>query len=295
LPRQTGRAGREGQDPTHMRTTGHVVVVRCLAVVAFVATASGAAAQTDFSGEWAPVRNQDNSENPMIGDWVGIPLNEAGLARAEAWDASIQSLPEWQCRPHGWVYIYRGPTLLRIWKDLDPVTREVSAFHAQWQQSSDTPIYLDGRAHPPDFAPYSWMGFSTAVWEGDVLKITTTHIKEDYYRRNGIFASDRATVTTYWMRRGDVLTWINIVHDPVYLTEPLIRSGEYRLALGAPFPAHPCTPADEGHEAGRIPAHLPGQNPFANEPATRMKIPPEALRAGAASMYPEFRDKVRPR
>ena len=37
-------------------------------------------AQNDFSGEWAPVRNQDNSENPLIGDWSGIPLNEAGLA-----------------------------------------------------------------------------------------------------------------------------------------------------------------------------------------------------------------------
>ena len=71
-------------------------------------------AQMDFSGEWGPVRNQDNTENPLVGDWVGIPLNEAGLARSEAWDASIQSLPEWQCRPHGWAYIYCGPTALRI-------------------------------------------------------------------------------------------------------------------------------------------------------------------------------------
>src|SRR3954447_15992416 len=86
----------------------------------FAATCTSALAQNDFSGEWAPVRNQDNSENPLVGDWVGIPLNEAGLARSEAWDASIQSLPEWQCRPHGWAYIYRGPTALRIWKDVDP-------------------------------------------------------------------------------------------------------------------------------------------------------------------------------
>ena len=90
------------------------------------------------------------------------------------------------------------------------------------------------------------MGFSTGKWEGNVLKITTTHLKEDYYRRNGIFASDKATITTYWMRHGDYLTWINIVKAPVYLTEPLIRSGEYRLNLGAAFPAHPCTPTDEG-------------------------------------------------
>jgi len=266
-----------------------------LAVVGLLALSSSRAAeaQSDFSGEWQPVRNQDNSENPLIGDWVGLPLNEAGLARSEAWDASIQSLPEWQCRPHGWAYIYRGPTALRIWKDIDPFTREVTAFHAQWQQSAETPIYLDGRPHPPEYAPYSWMGFSTAVWEGTILKITTTHIKEDYYRRNGIFASDKAKVTTYWSRHGDYLTWINIVHDPVYLTEPLIRSGEYRLTLGAAFPPHPCTPADEGHVPGVVPSHLPGTNTFLKEPAAMMKLSEDVLRAGAASMYPEFRDKLK--
>jgi len=250
-------------------------------------------AQVDFSGEWQPVRNQDNTENPLVGDWVGIPLNEAGLARSEAWDASIQSLPEWQCRPHGWAYIYRGPTNLRIWKEMDPVSRAVSAFHVQWVQSSSTAIYLDGRPHPPEYAAHSWNGFSTAEWVGNMLKITTTHLKEDYYRRNGIYASDRATVTTYWIRRGDYLTWINIVEDPMYLTEPLIRSGEYRLNLGQQFLPHPCTPADEGRAKGDVPAHQPGQNPFLKEPTRKLGIPDDTIYAGAASMYPEFRDKVK--
>ena len=47
-----------------------------------------------------------------------------------------------------------------------------------------------------------------------MLRIKTTHLKEDYIRRNGAMASDQATVTTFWIRRGDILTWINIVHDP---------------------------------------------------------------------------------
>jgi hypothetical protein len=38
-----------------------------------------------------------------------------------------------------------------------------------------------------------------------------------------------------------------------------------------------------------VPAHFPGKNPFLQEPAAMMKIPQEALRAGAKSMYPEFR------
>lgn len=264
-------------------------------VVLMLAASVPAFAQNDFAGEWAPVRNQDNAENPSLGDYVGLPLSEAGFARAEAWDASIQSLPEWQCRPHGWAYIYRGPTALRIWKDIDPYTREVTAFHVQWQQAAETPIYLDGRPEPPDYAPYTWMGFSTAKWEGDMLKITTTHMKEDYLRRNGVFVSDKAKATTYLSRHGEFLTWISIIHDPVYLTEPLVRSGEYRLTLGANFPPHPCTPADEGHEKDVVPAHMPGTNPFVNDAAGKMHIPPEALRGGAASMYPEFREKVQPK
>ena len=78
------------------------------------------AVTTDFSGEWTVVRSQDNSENPWVGDFFGLPLNADGLARAETWDASILSLPEYQCRPHGWAYIYGGPTQLRISKEVDP-------------------------------------------------------------------------------------------------------------------------------------------------------------------------------
>jgi hypothetical protein len=62
-------------------------------LVTFLGSVS-ASAQMDFSGEWGPVRAMDNTENPYVGDWFGLPLNEAGRARAEAWDASIISLPE---------------------------------------------------------------------------------------------------------------------------------------------------------------------------------------------------------
>jgi hypothetical protein len=64
----------------------HVALVTALVVC----SAATAMAQTDFSGEWTVVRSQDNTENPWVGDWFGLPLNAAGLARAESWDASIQ-------------------------------------------------------------------------------------------------------------------------------------------------------------------------------------------------------------
>ncbi len=49
----------------------------------------------DLSGEWTPVREEDNTGNTERGDWVGIPMNEAARLRAMAWVASIQDGNGW--------------------------------------------------------------------------------------------------------------------------------------------------------------------------------------------------------
>jgi hypothetical protein len=272
-------------------------IARVLVVCVVFAFGAGAAhpafAQIDFSGEWTPVRSMDNSEDPWVGDWVGLPLNDAGRARAEAWDASLLSLPEYQCRPHGWAYIYRGPTQLRISKEVDPFTREVVSYQPEWHQSTNMPVYLDGRAHPPEDAVHTWGGFSTARWEGDMLRISTTHLKEDYVRRNGAMVSDMAHSTTWWIRRGDYLTWITVVHDPLYLSEPLIRSAEYRLTINSIVPAHPCTAVYEGLEKGQVPHYLPGENQYLKDIRERYGIPADTPTAGAETMYPEYAKKLK--
>ena len=127
----------------------------CGAVLAVAFSVSPAAAQVDFSGEWAPRFWEDQPERvpgPDLGDYAGIPISDAARLRAEAWDASIQSLPEWQCRPHSADYIWRGPSNLRISKEVDPVSREITAFHAEWLRSVDRAVYLDGRSRPPEDA-----------------------------------------------------------------------------------------------------------------------------------------------
>ena len=191
-------------------------------------------------------------------------------------------------------YIYRGPSQLRISKEVDPVSRQVTAFHAEWLRSVDVPIYLDGRPHPSENAPHTWGGFNTAEWVGDTLKITTTHVKEEYLRRNGVQHSDMITITTYWMRRGDILTWLNIVYDPVYLTEPLVRSQEYRLALNQQIPPYPCDVVEEvDRPKGVVPHQLPGTNTFIKEFADRIHVPEAVIRSGAETMYPEIRKKLK--
>jgi glyoxylase-like metal-dependent hydrolase (beta-lactamase superfamily II) len=255
-------------------------------------SAAPAAAQIDFSGEWAPRMWEDQPERvpgPELGDFSGIPVNEPARLRAEAWDASIQTLPEWQCRPHSADYIWRGPSQLRIAKEVDPVSREITAFHAEWLRSVDRAIYLDGRPHPPDDALHTWAGFSTGRWTGNVLTVTVTHLKEGYLRRNGLPRSDKATLTEHWIRNGDYLTVVTIVNDPVYLTEPFIRTTDYELALNQQIPPYPCGVVQEIDRAkGEVPHFLPGTNPYMTEYATRHKLPIEGTRGGAATMYPDF-------
>jgi hypothetical protein len=252
-----------------------------------------ALAQIDFAGEWAQVASPQRTQQIDLGDWLGMPLNDDARARAESWAPGIISAPEWQCRPHGATHILLGASPLKIWKEVDPVTREIVAFHAEWLRSVDNPIYMDGRPHPSENAAHSWAGFSTGEWIGDMLKITTTHLKEAYLERNGVPNSDLATLTQYWIRNEDFLTWIWVVHDPVYLTEPFVRSVEYRLDLHQQLPPYPCDVIEEVERARDVvPQFLPGTNPFISDFTQSLALAEDAILGGAETMYPEFRLKL---
>ena len=59
-------------------------------------------AQVDLAGEWEHpgLFGQedfiDRGEGPEIGDYLGLPLNEAGLRKAESFSGSWLSVPEHQ-------------------------------------------------------------------------------------------------------------------------------------------------------------------------------------------------------
>ncbi|HEV3333154.1 MAG TPA: hypothetical protein VG096_19340 [Bryobacteraceae bacterium] len=269
----------------------------CLILLGAFLTAAPAFAQVDFSGEWAPRFYEDQPERvpgPELGDYLGLPINASARMRADTWSASLLTLPEWQCRPHSADYIWRGPSNLIVTKEVDPVSRDVTALHAEWLRSVDRPIYLDGRPHPPDWAPHTWAGFSTGKWEGDMLTTTVTHLKEGYIRRNGVARSDMATLTEHWFRHGDWLTVVTVVTDPVYLTEPFVRSTDYELDLHQHVPPYPCDAVEEVERPkGTVPHILPGMNEGINEFPARHHLPPEAARGGAETMYPEYQLKLK--
>jgi len=143
---------------------------------------------------------------PELGDYLGIPINPAARMRGETWEASQQTLWEWQCRPHSADYIWRGPSPVRIWKEVDPVSRQVTA----WQRGIAAlrrPANLYGwprRTHR-NRRPYVGRLFN-GQWEGDMLTIKTTHLKEGYVRATVCRAATKPWLTEHWMLHGDVLT-----------------------------------------------------------------------------------------
>ena len=76
---------------------------------------------------------------------------------------------------------------------------------------------------------HSFSGFTTGEWVGDRLTARMTHMKRGIMRRNGVPLSDRATLTLHFVRHGDVLTIMGVTDDPIYLEEPLVQTGSYRL------------------------------------------------------------------
>jgi len=68
-------------------------------------------AQVNLSGVWADRITEDSYERsggPPLGDYQGIPLNDAGRMKADSHDHSEWSLPEFQCRPHPAPYQWRA-------------------------------------------------------------------------------------------------------------------------------------------------------------------------------------------
>jgi hypothetical protein len=252
-----------------------------------------ASAQIDLSGIWAPIMHEDQVERapgPEIGDYLGLPINDAARRRADSWDAGKWTMLERQCEPHPPDYGPRGPASLRVSSTVDPVSQDVIAWHTtlMWMLPQRT-IYMDGRARPSAYAQHTWQGFSTGEWEGDMLKVTTTHLKEGWLRRNGVPRSEKATLVEYFIRHGEYLTLVTVVKDPVYLTEAFVRTSNWVADPGFQLSPFSCIPTVEiERKRDEVPHHLPDANPYLTEFAAKHGLPVVAARGGSETMYPDF-------
>jgi hypothetical protein len=227
-------------------------------------------------------------------DFLGIPMNEAAKAWALSHDESQLSEPERQCAFYTPVYYPYGFAPLNIWREDELRTGSTTAWVlGGFQDTKPMVIWMDGRPHPPKNAPHRIEGFTTGVWENDVLVTTTTHMTQGRIHRRAP-QSDQATLTLRFSRHGDIMTLTGRVDDPVYLTEPLYVSKEWTLTSNqANRASTPCTVAFEGVPSGKVPHYLPGQNPNVEEMTTLWGIPVEAVKGGPETMYPEYRKKLK--
>ncbi len=254
----------------------------------------------DISGYWTPTLHEDGMERgsgPEIADYGGFALNEAGRLFALSYDPSRLTLRHHQCDGYIMPYQMRAVGNFRIWEERDPHTQQLMAIDI-WAQTTEghRVIWMDGRPHPPAWAPHSFTGFSTGQFVGNALVIYTTHLKQGWLRRNGSPESDQATVTEFIVRHGDHLTDTTVVTDPVYLMEPEVRSNDYARQPADPHAwLYACDDGEEitGRAPDVVPNYLFGKQPFAREYSERYKLPFVASLSGAESIYPGFAAKAK--
>ena len=265
-----------------------------LLLLLVIVPAGPARAQSDVTGEWSPRVYNDGMD---IGDYTGIPLNDAGRMRAETWSPDQYDLPENMCRPHPIdIGLRVSVSQLKISPELDPETQQILGYRllVAWQHPEQV-VWTDGRPSPSANAPYKWSGFSTGHFEGNTLVYTTDHLKEAYITRTGVPRSSKSSVTTRIHRYGNYLNIVFIINDPAYLTQPYIREYSWVFTPDQVIPPYPCEIIPEGTilPAGRVPNYLPGKNDALTNFPAEYGIPPEAALGGSETMYPDYIKKMK--
>ncbi len=254
----------------------------------------------DISGTWMLGGHQDVAYITAAGalvDYGGIPMNEAGRLFALAWPASRQTIRMEQCAGYTIPYAFYSPGNYRFWEERDPHNQRLIAIHMYFQTSEvNRTIWMDGRPHPPAWAAHTFAGFSTGEWKGNVLHITTTHLKHGFVRGNGASQSDEATVYEALIRHGDRMTYFAETVDPVWLDGPFTKTViNVRNILDPTAWLYACEDGEEivSHDDSKIPSYAWGKHPFLREFADKNHVPILGALGGVETTRPEFIAKLR--
>jgi hypothetical protein len=205
-----------------------------------------AAAPIDLTGYWVSIVSEDwryRMTTPPKGDYVGVPMNQAGRQAADAWDPSRDETAGEQCKAYGAGGIMRRPGRLHItWQDEETLKLEFDA-----GTQTRTLAFRAGRGAQGG----DWQGVSVAAWDrsasvmggggffpgavarGGSLKVVTTNMKAGYLRKNGVPYSGNTVLTEYFDRLdvpdGDSLLVVSAeLVDPVVLAQPFWTSTHFK-------------------------------------------------------------------
>ncbi len=108
--------------------------------------------------------------------------------------------------------------------------------------------------------------------------------------------SDEATVIEHFIKHGDRITYVAITNDPVYLSEPWIKTLEMvRRGQDPNAWLYACDDSEQilDKPEDRVPSYLWGQHPYLREAADKEHVPLLGNLGGAATMHPEFAAKLK--
>ena len=220
-----------------------------------------AIAPLDLTGYWVSVVDEDwrfRMVMPPPGDYQGVPMTAAAFKVADAWDPAKDEAAGDQCKAYG------APALLRVPEHLHFTWQDDRTLRLDTDAGTQTRLFHFGDWKPAA-GPPTLQGDSLATWEfprgrGNAeadanvppqgkgsLKVTTSHLKAGYLRKNGVPYSENAALTEYYdmlkERNGDVMLVVTIVvNDPQYLREPFIITSHFKKqASDAGWKPTPCS------------------------------------------------------
>jgi hypothetical protein len=113
-------------------------------------------------------------------EFGGLKLKPAALERARAWKPADDMTTSNACRVPSIIYAMQGPFPIEIFQGTELIVMRLEYFDMA------RVIFMDGRAAWPAKAPHTKTGYSRGHWEGNVLVVETTHLKEATVTNNGL-------------------------------------------------------------------------------------------------------------
>jgi hypothetical protein len=202
---------------------------RALFVAALVcAAAAPALAQPKLDGFWAPKIERTPSGRALIdelpegvqliadtgaqelaeGQYAGLKLTPRAVEEVRNYDYKKELDPENNCVAPSVAFYMQAPFPMEIYQGRDLIVLKMEFMDMM------RVVFLDGRPHPPENAPHSKSGFSTASWDGDTLVVETSHIAPGTFMNNGFTHSEALKLTERFRLAPDGATlWLVQIYD----------------------------------------------------------------------------------
>jgi hypothetical protein len=171
-------------------------------------------------------------------DFGGLKPTPAALQAAKDWSPKREMTLDRVCRIPSIVYALQGPFPIEVFQGTEMMVMRMEYY------DMTRVIFLDGRASWPEDAPHTKTGYSLGHFEGDLLVVTTTHLKEATITNNGLEHSDRMKVTERFVLTdgGKTLQASQEYDDPGALQNRGVRYIAWRRVDGDHVHAYDCDP-----------------------------------------------------